>query len=64
MPPEKTPSREIYFEPVAVGRTVKVSAVDAGTGTEASITGPASAGQRQLEDVALRKLVYVMSRNR
>ncbi len=62
MPPEKTSSREIYFEHVVVGHNVKVSAIDANTGTEVSITGPANAGQKQLEDVALRKLLYVMSR--
>jgi hypothetical protein len=35
---------------------VKVSAVDAATGVEVSVAGPASASQSELQRVALQKL--------
>lgn len=56
------PSREIYFEHVSFGKLVKVSAIDSATGTEVSISGPANAGQKKLEEVALNKLKYVMAK--
>jgi hypothetical protein len=48
--------REVYFEFTAIGRTVKVSAIDAATGLEVSVIGPASASQADLERLALQKL--------
>jgi hypothetical protein len=48
---------EIYFEFVAIGRHVKVSAIDAATGTEVSVMGPATASQADLQRLALQKLV-------
>ena len=48
--------REVYFEFIAIGRQVKVSAVCALTGVEVAIVGPASASQRDLQTLALRKL--------
>ena len=47
---------EIYFEFVAIGRHVKVSAIDAATGTEVSVMGPATASQADLQRLALKKL--------
>jgi hypothetical protein len=47
---------EVYFEFTAIGRTVKVSAIDAATGLEVSVMGPASASQADLERLALQKL--------
>ena len=55
MKPEGT--NDVYFEFVAIGRNVKVSAIDAATGTEVSIMGPASASQADLQRLALQKLV-------
>ena len=55
------PSGEIYFEHIVIGRSVKVSAVHAATGTEVSITGPRSATQGELERVALQKLIRAMT---
>jgi hypothetical protein len=52
-PPE---GREIYFEFTGIGRTMKVSAIDAATGTEVSIVGPATASQADLQRLALQKL--------
>jgi hypothetical protein len=47
---------EIYFEFRAIGRNVKVSAIDAATGIEVSIMGPATASQADLQRLALQKL--------
>jgi hypothetical protein len=47
---------EVFFEFTAIGRTVKVSAVDAATGVEVSVVGPASASRLELQRVALQKL--------
>lgn len=55
--PDTTPRPgEIYFEFQRIGGAVKVSAVDAATGTEVVIMGPASAARTDLQRVALRKL--------
>lgn len=51
-----TNPREVYFEFIAVGPQVKVTAVDAETGLEVSIVGPARASAADLERVALAKL--------
>ena len=41
---------------------VKVSAIDARTGTEVSIVGDPKAGQEAMKRVAARKLEYVMAK--
>lgn len=53
---------EVYFEFVALGGTVKCTAIDAASGVEASIVGPASAMQRDLERLALRALERRLAR--
>ena len=50
------PRGEIYIEYKQVGQTMKVTAIDAATGLEAVIMGPASAAQSQLQKVAVQKL--------
>ena len=50
------PRGEIYIEYKQVGQTMKVIAVDAATGTEVVIMGPASAAQSHLQKVAIQKL--------
>ena len=47
---------EVYFEFTAIGRSVKVSAIDATTGTEISIIGPVTAARADLQRLALQKL--------
>ena len=54
--------REVLFEFVQVGGTVKVTAVDAATGVEVSIVGSPSAGDAALKRLALQKLTYVLAR--
>ena len=55
---------EIFIEFVALGGSVKVTAIHAATGTEASIVGPASAPRSALEAAAVRKLAYVMNKRK
>ena len=54
--PDDRSHGEVYFEFVAIGRQVKVSAIDAATGTEVSVMGPATASQVDLQRLALKKL--------
>jgi hypothetical protein len=48
--------RDIYFEFVAIGNTVKVTAIDSVTGTEVSTVGPVTASRADLQQLAMRKL--------
>jgi len=52
--------REVILEFHTIGQIVKVSAIDADTGTEVSIQGPASSGEAVLKNSALRRLIYVL----
>ena len=57
MPPKAgDAAREVYFEFTAIGAVVKVAAIDATTGIEVTVMGPASALQADLERLALQKL--------
>jgi hypothetical protein len=55
---------EVYFEFTAIGAVVKVAAIDATTGVEVSVMGPASAAQSDLEQLALAKLKARLARER
>ncbi|HKD21488.1 MAG TPA: hypothetical protein VKB71_05720 [Rhizomicrobium sp.] len=55
---------EILIEFVALGGAVRVTAIHAATGTEATIVGPASAPRAALEAAASRKLAYVMGKEK
>jgi len=52
----------VIVEMIAIGRYVKVTAVDTRTGIEASIVGDPRRGERALRDAAIRKLRYVMEK--
>ncbi len=54
--------REVIFEFQRVGGAVKVTAVDAATGIEATIVGDPAAGEAALKRIARQKLDYVMAR--
>lgn len=58
----KDVGREVYFEHVTIGTTVKVSAIDSLTSTEVSIMGPANAAKADLEQLALQKLKARLTR--
>ena len=57
-------SHPIYIEFIAQGNVVKATAIDAATGVEASIVGPARASQAMLAEAARRKLAYVLKKQR
>ena len=52
----------VIVEMIAIGRYVKVTAVDTRSGTEASIVGDPRRGERALREAAVRKLRYVMAK--
>jgi hypothetical protein len=54
--------REIYVEFVVLGNTVKATAIDSATGTEASIVGPATAPRATLAQAAARKLEFLLKK--
>jgi hypothetical protein len=54
---------EVFFEFTAIGAVVKVVAIDAATGTEVSVMGPACAAQSDLERLALGKLRARLARD-
>ena len=56
--------REALIEFHRVGAYIKVSAVDPDTLTEVSIVGDPAAGEEALTRTAVRKLDYVLKRNR
>lgn len=56
--------REVIFEFYRVGAYVKVSAVDTATLTEVAIVGDPAIGEESLKQTALRKLDYVLERQR
>jgi len=60
----KSEKREILIEFVVDGNAVKATAIDAETGVEASIVGPAGAARQALAQGAVRKLKYVLEKKR
>lgn len=55
--------QEYLLEFQRIHNTVKVTAVDPITGTEACIVGPANAGRAYLSRTAVNKLKWVMAKN-
>ena len=55
---------EVLIEFIVQGVAVKVTAVDPTSGVEASIVGPASAPRSVLEGNAVKKLLYVLKKQR
>lgn len=55
---------EIYVEFVVQGAFIKATAIHAVTGTEASIVGPANAARADLSAAAIRKLNYVLKKQK
>lgn len=54
----------VIIEYTSFGHTVKVTAIDPGTGKEVSIIGAAQAGQHELAKLAVRKLHYVLNKEK
>ena len=55
--------REIFVEFVILGNTVKATAIDAETGLEASVIGPAAASRAIMADAARRKLEFLQKKS-
>ncbi|ABC22630.1 DUF6898 family protein [Rhodospirillum rubrum] len=58
------PPKDVLFEIRQSGAMVRVSAIDAESGIEAVLVGPAAAGLHTLKTNALRKLAFVIERER
>ena len=54
--------REILFEIRAVGRSVRVVAIDAASGTEVTMVAPRTDDIEGIKRVAARKLAYVLAK--
>ncbi len=50
------PLGDVFFETIAIGTSVKVTAIHGDTGTEVVVIGPTAAAQSDLERLALQKL--------
>ena len=57
-------SKEYLIEFYWMGKYVKVSAIDPVTNTEISIVGDARAPKTDLEQLVIKKLEYVLAKNR
>ncbi|MTI42400.1 hypothetical protein JM93_00147 [Roseibium hamelinense] len=55
---------EVYFEFQQVGQQIRVAAIDGATGIEVVVFGPQQAPQRDLEQIALRKLQRRLQREK
>ncbi|HEU0118822.1 MAG TPA: hypothetical protein VFR09_09340 [Alphaproteobacteria bacterium] len=55
---------EVFIEYTQVGAIVRVTAVDAETGTEAIFQAPANSSQADLQRMAVNKLNYVMQKQK
>ena len=55
------PRGEVYFEFQALGRQVKVTAIDATSGVEVVVIGPVQASRADLQQLAMRKLQRKLS---
>lgn len=56
--------REVLFEFIRIGNSVKVSAFDVPTLTEVSIVGHPGASRELLKKLALQRLDYVLAKKR
>jgi len=55
---------EVIFEFAQIGGSMRVTAIDAATGTEATFQAPLTLSQTDMQTMALRKLAYVMGRGK
>jgi predicted metal-dependent hydrolase len=59
-----TAQNDIIIEFINIGNAVKVTAVCAVSGKEVSIVGNPKASKRELETIAIRKLKYVLNKDK
>jgi hypothetical protein len=55
-------SRTVYFEFVPFGNVMRVTAIDAQTGVEAVIAGQLNAPKPYLQQLALKRLNYILKK--
>jgi hypothetical protein len=60
--PNTRAQREVIFEFVQIGHSMKVVTVDVLTKVEVSLIAPLSASQAYMQQAALRKLRYVLAK--
>lgn len=53
---------EILIETVQIGASLRVTAIDAATGTEVVFQAPANAGQETIRRIAIDKMKFVMAK--
>ncbi|MDX2234913.1 MAG: hypothetical protein NW200_10490 [Hyphomonadaceae bacterium] len=53
--------RTVYFELTQLGGAARMAAIDAASGVEAVVMGPANAARSDLEALALRKLERLLA---
>lgn len=53
---------EVFIEYIQIKKTVRVTAIDAATGTEVTFQAPVSTSRSELERLAMKKLNYVMNK--
>ena len=59
------PSEASYIiESTRIGSGVKVSAIDPVTGTEVCISAPLNSSERERNEIAVKKLEYVLQKNK
>ncbi len=57
-------SNEIILEFISLGAYVKINAIDTKTGIEATCVAPSTLRKDEMEKLAIRKLEYVMKKNK
>lgn len=53
---------EVYFEHHKIGQYFKTVAIDAKSGVEVSVSGPIKTPQARRQELAYRKLIYVLNK--
>ena len=64
MSADKNDNEGYIVEYIALGDSVKVTAMDPGTLQEVSIVGSPKVSRRELAELAIRKLQYVMNKDK
>lgn len=62
--PPQVPLHEVLFEMRRVGKVLRVTAIDARTGTEVIMVADPRQSQHAIKTLAARKLAYVLDKKR
>lgn len=61
---ETKSSREILFEYARIGNIVRVTAIDAESGTEVVFQAPSNSSYTELQRIGINKMKYVLNKER